>query len=71
MKPVIAICWHAEMSRAVELEHNGDHDVSVMYIAATLSTKEKKRYLKGRLEDFLNGIPPEVFRGELCDKDCT
>jgi hypothetical protein len=50
------------MCHAVEVEHNGDHDASVAYIAATPRTEENKSYIKRQLEDFLDGRPPEDFR---------
>ncbi|KAL6399647.1 hypothetical protein AUP68_17052 [Ilyonectria robusta] len=56
------IWWHADMCHAVEVEHTGDHDSSVAYIAATPRTAENISYVKGQLEDFLNGLPPEDFR---------
>lgn len=62
MDPGDTVWWHADMCHAVEVDHNGDHDASVAYIAATPSTLENKRYIKGQLEDFLNGFPPEDFR---------
>ncbi|EXJ92171.1 hypothetical protein A1O3_00721 [Capronia epimyces CBS 606.96] len=62
MSPGDTVWWHADMCHAVEVEHNGDHEASVAYIAATPRTEENKRYIKGQLEDFLQGIPPEDFR---------
>lgn len=49
------------MCHAVEVEHNGDHEASVMYIAATPSTEENKRYIKRQLEDLLDNRNPEDF----------
>jgi Protein of unknown function (DUF1479) len=68
MNPGDTISWHADMCHAVEVGHNGDHDASVAYIAATPSTEENKRYIKAQLEDFLNGVPPEDFRGGSREK---
>ncbi|KIX05671.1 uncharacterized protein Z518_03643 [Rhinocladiella mackenziei CBS 650.93] len=62
MNPGDTVWWHADMCHAVEVEHNGDHEASVAYIAATPRTEGNKRYIKGQLEDFLQGIPPEDFR---------
>lgn len=62
MNPGDTVWWHADMCHAVEVEHNGDHAASVAYIAATPRTEENKRYIKGQLEDFLKGNPPEDFR---------
>lgn len=63
------IWWHADMCHAVEVEHNGEHDASVAYVAATPSTAENERYIKGQLEDFLRGVPPEDFRGGSNERD--
>lgn len=52
------------MCHAVEVEHNGDHDATVAYIAATPTTEENQRYIKGQLRDFLEGRAPEDFRHE-------
>ncbi|KIW91475.1 uncharacterized protein Z519_07441 [Cladophialophora bantiana CBS 173.52] len=62
MEPGDTVWWHADMCHAVEVEHNGDHEASVAYIAATPRTDENKHYIKRQLEDFLNGLPPEDFR---------
>lgn len=69
MNPGDTVWWHADMCHAVEVEHNGDHEASVAYIAATPRTQENKKYIKGQLEDFLNGIPPEDFRGGAAEKN--
>lgn len=52
------------MCHAVEVDHNGDHDASVAYIAATPTTEENKKYIKAQLKDFLEGKAPEDFRHE-------
>ena len=62
MNPGDTVWWHADMCHAVEVDHNGDHEASVTYIAATPRTEQNKSYIKGQLEDFLKGNPPEDFR---------
>ncbi|KIX93494.1 uncharacterized protein Z520_10672 [Fonsecaea multimorphosa CBS 102226] len=69
MEPGDTVWWHADMCHAVEVEHNGDHEASVAYIAATPSTNENKRYIKRQLQDMLNGIPPEDFRRGPAEKN--
>ena len=61
-------CGHTDVAsnnlivcHAVEVEHNGDHEASVAYIAATPRTEENKNYIKRQLQDFLSGNPPEDF----------
>ena len=58
------VFWHADMCHAVEVDHRGDHDASVAYIAATPTTEENTKYVKGQLKDFLEGRAPEDFRSE-------
>ncbi|KAK5193717.1 hypothetical protein LTR99_006054 [Exophiala xenobiotica] len=62
MNPGDTVWWHADMCHAVEVDHNGDHEASVTYIAATPRTEQNKSYIRGQLEDFLKGNPPEDFR---------
>ena len=64
MNPGDCIFWHCDMVHAVEVEHNGDQDASVAYIAATPSTQVNKEYIKKQLEDFKAGRAPEDFRHE-------
>jgi hypothetical protein len=49
------------MCHAVEVEHSGQHDASVAYIAATPTTPTNIRYVKTQLQTFLAGGPPEDF----------
>ncbi|KAI1615027.1 hypothetical protein EDD37DRAFT_398968 [Exophiala viscosa] len=69
MNPGDTVWWHADMCHAVEVEHEGDHDASVTYIAATPRTEQNMSYVKGQLEDFLKGVPPEDFRKGPREKD--
>ncbi|KAL6243499.1 hypothetical protein RBB50_009492 [Rhinocladiella similis] len=69
MAPGDTVWWHADMCHAVEVEHNGDHEASVAYIAATPRTKQNMSYMKGQLEDMLKGIPPEDFREGSAEKN--
>ncbi|KAJ9614904.1 hypothetical protein H2204_014303 [Knufia peltigerae] len=68
MNPGDTVWWHADMCHAVEVEHNGDHEASVAYIAATPRTEQNMNYVKHQLEDMLNGIPPEDFRRGSSEK---
>ncbi|KAI9737875.1 MAG: hypothetical protein M1834_009245 [Cirrosporium novae-zelandiae] len=49
------------MCHAVEVEHSGDSDSSVAYIAATPTTPANIRYIKGQLKSFLAGMPLEDY----------
>jgi Protein of unknown function (DUF1479) len=53
IQPGDTVWWHADMCDAVEIDHHGDHDASVVYIAATPSTVENTRYIKKQLKAFL------------------
>jgi hypothetical protein len=68
INPGNTVWWHADLCHAVELEHNGDHDACVAYIAATPTTEENMRYINGQLNDFLMGNRPEDFRGGSSEK---
>lgn len=49
------------MIHAVETEHSGQEDASVVYIAATPTTPTNVRYIKSQLQSYLAGGPPEDF----------
>lgn len=61
MNPGDTVWWHADMCHAVEVDHFGDHEASVVYIAATPSTDVNKEYIAQQLEAFLAGRPPKDF----------
>lgn len=69
MEPGDTIWWHADMMHAVEVEHNGVHEASVAYIAATPSTAQNKQYIKQQLENFLAGVPPQDFQHNKCTSE--
>ena len=53
------------MLHAVEVDHLGKDDASVVYIAATPTTEMNKIYVKKQAEDFLNrGAVPGNFQSE-------
>lgn len=49
------------MLHAVEVDHSGEGESSVAYVAATPSTPENVEYMKAQRDDFLRGIPPHDF----------
>ncbi|KAJ9307886.1 hypothetical protein DTO027B5_5160 [Paecilomyces variotii] len=65
MLPGDTVWWHCDMCHAVEVEHAGKHDASVAYIAATPTTPVNVRYIKSQAENFLAGLPPGDFPGEI------
>ena len=64
MEPGDCVFWHCDVVHAVEVEHHGEQDASVAYIAATPSTEVNKEYIRRQLEDFRAGRAPEDFRGK-------
>ncbi|KAJ5570235.1 uncharacterized protein N7459_009665 [Penicillium hispanicum] len=61
MEPGDTIWWHCDMIHAVETEHSGQEDASVVYIAATPTTPTNIRYIKSQLQSYLAGSPLEDF----------
>ena len=60
MEPGDTVWWHTDMCHAVDTEHNGEFDSSVLYIAATPSTEGNVKYIEAQLDNFLEGrIPPD------------
>jgi hypothetical protein len=74
MEPGDTIWWHCDMLHAVEVDHLGDKDASVVYVAATPTTEINRAYMERQAEAFLDGgRVPEDFSGncpeERCEKD--
>jgi hypothetical protein len=70
MKPGDTIWWHCDMLHAVEVDHFGDHDASVAYVAATPTTELNKIYMKKQAEAFLDdGKVPEDFVGSKVERE--
>lgn len=66
MEPGDTIWWHADICHAVEIDHQGNNEACVAYIAATPSTEQNKRYMKQQLQDLKSGVPPLDFRHNEC-----
>ena len=64
MKPGDTVWWHADMCHAVDTEHKGEGDSSVLYIAATPSTEENIQYIHAQREAFLEGYVPPDFQAK-------
>lgn len=70
MKPGDTIWWHCDMLHAVEVDHFGNHDASVAYVAATPTTEMNKIYMKKQAEAFLDcGRVPEDFTAGNVEKE--
>ncbi|KAH7417572.1 hypothetical protein BKA64DRAFT_658222 [Cadophora sp. MPI-SDFR-AT-0126] len=55
MNPGDTVWWHCDMLHAVEVEHFGEFDASVAYIAATPTTELNKSYMREQVKAFLDG----------------
>jgi hypothetical protein len=49
------------MCHAVEIDHNGENDASVIYVGAAPTTPDNVFYVKDQWERFKNGRPPKDF----------
>lgn len=49
------------MCHAVEIEHSGTQDASVVYIAATPTTERNLEYMRDQAARFREGRPPRDF----------
>lgn len=52
------------MLHAVEVEHSGSADASVVYVASVPSTRFNKGYVQRQLECYYRGKPPPDFEME-------
>ena len=62
------VFWQADVVHAVEKEHNGTHDSSVMYIPAVPRCPQNDEYVSKQAQLFERGCPPPDFpqgRSEL------
>jgi hypothetical protein len=71
MRPGDTLWWHSDMLHAVEVEHDGDHEASVAYVAATPTTEGNLKYMKKQVDAFLDdGNCPEDFWYGRKEEDC-
>ncbi|KAG6904910.1 hypothetical protein DXG01_006269 [Tephrocybe rancida] len=62
--PGDTVFWHADIIHAVEHEHTGTGDSSVMYIPAVPLTPLNQKYIERQRETFLKGeCPPDFPKG--------
>ncbi|KAH9925701.1 hypothetical protein B0H21DRAFT_141575 [Amylocystis lapponica] len=57
------VYWHCDLVHAVESEHNGPGDSSVLYTAAIPLTEYNATYLKNQYTTFTHGLPPSDYPG--------
>ncbi|EMD32980.1 hypothetical protein CERSUDRAFT_57601 [Gelatoporia subvermispora B] len=58
VQPGDQVYWHCDLIHAVEAEHNGSGDSSVLYIPAVPLTQDNAAYLRDQLQNFEAGVPP-------------
>lgn len=61
VRPGDMMFWHCDLIHAVESEHHGQNDSSVMYIPAVPATTQNKEYIIRQKQTFLIGKPPPDF----------
>ncbi|CZR51284.1 uncharacterized protein PAC_01159 [Phialocephala subalpina] len=71
MEPGDTIWWHCDMLHAVEVEHLGEQDASVVYVAATPTTEINKEYMRGQVKAFLDGgkVPKDFGGNYTIERD--
>ncbi|KAI1370207.1 hypothetical protein F4677DRAFT_438998 [Hypoxylon crocopeplum] len=62
LRPGDTVWWHSDMLHAVEVDHKGNEDTAVIYIAATPTTAINQKYIAKQLQDFREGHIPHDFR---------
>jgi len=65
VEPGDMVFWHCDVVHAVEFEHHGQGDSSVMYIPAVPTTIANKAYVLRQAKTFLNGVPPPDMPQDL------
>ncbi|KAK7036527.1 hypothetical protein VNI00_011724 [Paramarasmius palmivorus] len=63
VEPGDQVFWHCDLIHAVENEHKGKGDSSVMYIPAVPLTEYNAHYLRHQRENFVAGKPAPDFPG--------
>ncbi|TFK88040.1 DUF1479-domain-containing protein [Polyporus arcularius HHB13444] len=63
VEPGDQVYWHTDVVHAVEAEHNGTEDSSVMYIPAVPLTERNAAYMRDQRDTFLQGLPSPDFPG--------
>ncbi|KAK1995203.1 DUF1479-domain-containing protein [Colletotrichum falcatum] len=69
MEPGDTVWWHTDVCHAVDPEHHGTENASVVYIAACPSTPKNRAYVKRRLDETRAGRPPPDYaEGNVLDE---
>ncbi|EJU05413.1 DUF1479-domain-containing protein [Dacryopinax primogenitus] len=65
VQPGDYVAWHCDTVHAVDPEHQGKTDSSVLYIPTTPLCLKNVEYLAGQRETLLSGTPPPDFPGGM------
>ncbi|PPR06769.1 LOW QUALITY PROTEIN: hypothetical protein CVT26_003920, partial [Gymnopilus dilepis] len=63
VEPGDQVYWHCDVVHAVEANHGGKGDSSVLYIPAVPLTVHNANYMRDQCVNFLAGLPPPDFPG--------
>ncbi|KAI0090813.1 hypothetical protein BDY19DRAFT_887152 [Irpex rosettiformis] len=63
VEPGDQVYWHCDVVHAVEAQHNGKGDSSVLYIPAVPFTVPNAGYIRSQLQNFVKGVSPPDFPG--------
>ncbi|KAF5363209.1 hypothetical protein D9758_008377 [Tetrapyrgos nigripes] len=63
VEPGDQVYWHCDVVHAVESQHRGEGDSSVLYIPAVPLTEYNATYLRQQRENFVAGLPAPDFPG--------
>ncbi|CDO75970.1 hypothetical protein BN946_scf184888.g20 [Trametes cinnabarina] len=65
VEPGDQVYWHTDVIHAVERDHNGAEDSSVIYIPAVPLTERNAAYIRDQRATFMQGVPaPDFPNGE-------
>jgi len=69
IEPGDQVYWHCDTVHAVEGEHKGKEDSSVLYIPAVPLCVKNAVYLRGQRVNFVHGLPAPDFPGGEGESD--
>ncbi|KIL63988.1 hypothetical protein M378DRAFT_186857 [Amanita muscaria Koide BX008] len=65
------VFWHCDVIHAVEGQHRGTSDSSVLYIPAVPLTVDNAHFMRQQRENFEAGLPPPDFPGGKGESECV
>ncbi|EKM81233.1 hypothetical protein AGABI1DRAFT_56665 [Agaricus bisporus var. burnettii JB137-S8] len=70
IEPGDQVYWHCDVVHAVEGQHRGLSDSSVLYIPAIPLTLNNAHYLRDQRDNFISGLPAPDFPGGEGESKC-